>query len=218
MSAQPDVEEMRRLSAVVANYNGLRGLILVPIAVWMLIAGALHLIEGGGSLLSLPLLVLAFVATGLVARYYRRHYGQVRTREFATHLVVAVVALGVFLATHVATNVVDAVYGPGWWSVMWIPGLQMALLLSCMTWLPTLVVGNRADWKLTRHWQVLCAVVAALSLLPLGLLTGGVHPLDASGVPDPAFVWTLGACFLVGGLLDHRTLRRSLNRVSAQEA
>jgi uncharacterized membrane protein len=158
----------------------------------------------GGSLepliIGLPLLVaLGF----LVRRYYRRRFGHVQALFKPERIsVYALLPFG-FVILSMTGGVLTAQAG-------WIDGplgaggLVFALLfvlLAC------------PRWRMRAHYLVAAAAVGLASLLPLGtLLPSGVHPLSYAAT-DTLLV-TFAAVLCVGGLLDHRTLVRTLPPVT----
>lgn len=222
MNVPPTTDEIRRMSAVAANYNALQGLTTVPVSLWMLAFGATILFAPAAADWVVMSLAVMVVASALIARSYRNRFGRVRQGGYAAQAAVVVAALLSFIVSAIVLNLL------GWkagellgvkGSPIWSFGIQFALILVIAFYLAPKLRGRTADMSISRHWQVMCVLLVLISLVPVGLLTGGViHPLNATNeINMAASLWTMGACFLIGGLIDHRLLMRSLGAASAEE-
>ncbi|MFC4561064.1 hypothetical protein ACFO4E_04255 [Nocardiopsis mangrovi] len=206
MTVPPAAARMRRISSVTANFNGLQGLALVPVALWLPAFGAVLVAAPDATQWATLALIPVFGTMALITRHYHHRFGRVRTGGAAVRILVPALGLAVFVATMIPVNLLTLSGSP-----IWPQGLQAALVLATMVLLPPLLRRRTADFAISRHWQVMCALFVLAALVPVGLLTGGAHPLNASlELAQAALMWSLGACFLIGGLLDHRLLVRSL--------
>ncbi|MBB6550854.1 hypothetical protein [Nonomuraea rubra] len=146
-----------------------------------------------------PVLLLAVLLTA-VAGYYRAAFGTVvpRRDRFQAWLV-PVLLVGVLVVVTAANVTGTAGHLTG--------GLLFAVLLVLMGGPP---------WPGRVHYPISAAALMALTLAPLGVLTpSGEHPFASAGP-----LWQLlvvGALLVVNGLLDHRTLVRSLPRPAGGE-
>lgn len=209
MTAPPTADRIRRMSAVTANFNGLRGLIVVPAGVWLLVAGAAYMFAPSAQDWILVSLVPAFAAMVLITRHYRQRFGQVRNGQSALQWGVGAFAIVLFMLSGIPVNLAAG-------TPIWPYGLQAVLVMSFMVLLPPLLRGRPADLALSRHWQAMCVIVTVISLVPVGLVTGGPHPLNADYETGyGAMLLVLGVCYIVGGLLDHRLLVRTMATTSA---
>ncbi|MGH8881431.1 MAG: hypothetical protein ACRD0P_29455, partial [Stackebrandtia sp.] len=209
MTASPSADRIRQMSAVAANFNGLRGLLVVPAGIWLLAMGASYVLAPGLQDWVLASVVLAFAAMVMITRRYRDRFGQVRNGQSAVQWAVGAAAIVMFMLSGIPVNLAAG-------TPIWPYGLQAVLVMVFMVLLPPLIRGRGADLALSRHWQVMCAIVAAASLIPVGLLTGGPHPLNADYETGyGTMLMVLGVCYIVGGLLDHRLLVRTLAATSA---
>lgn len=206
MSPESETARMQRAAAVAANFNHLRGLIPLPMGVALLVVGALNL-DGKSSLLALPCLALALLAGIPITRYYERNFGRVRTDDVVATTLVVVGAVTVFVALGLA---VQYVLAQGGQIAVWLTGLQVAVTMSVMSWIPVVVRGRWRDLTLVRHWCAICALVVVIALVPVGLWTGGGHPLNSPDLAVTSLMWTFGAALVVGGALDHRLLVRTM--------
>ncbi|GAC1399908.1 MAG: hypothetical protein NVSMB65_17850 [Chloroflexota bacterium] len=190
---------------VTEHYRQLQGLRLVPFGAALLLAAPLY---GGwhatqsGVLLALWLLPLA-VGIGLstlVSAYYARTFGRVqhvRRRLWTRRQEAAlwVVLLGAIVATR--------------------PAGSPRLLLAAFT---VVVIGGlfftlrrSGGVRPRRHWAVLAGLLALVNL-PLLVLLPHAPWIDYTLLG----IWTgsLSVCLIVGGLLDHRLLMRTLTATS----
>ncbi|GAA1083763.1 hypothetical protein [Nocardiopsis metallicus] len=200
MTVPYDFERLERVRHVTAYYVDYQGLYMLVVALFAL---NLLLVRGGSLeplIIGLPLLV----ALGFLVRwYYRWRFGQVRALFDPGRISAYVLLPFGLLILSMAGGTLSAqagwTYGP-----LGIGGLVFTLLfvlLAC------------PHWRMRAHYLVAAAAVGLASLLPLGmLLPSGVHPLSYAAT-DTLLV-TLAAVLCVGGLLDHRTLVRTLPPVT----
>lgn len=200
MPASPDIDRLERIRTVTADFGGYQGLYTCLLGLFMvfmsLFQGRFEVLVGGLVLMGL----LLFAVRG----HYRRRFGQVRPR-WTTRRVLWVVLLPMglligYLVLIGVTNVLGVQGG-------WVFGVFIAVFLA--------VLGFSAP--LTRwHYLVGAALLLALIPAPLGtLVPSGIHP----------FAWeypimvplVAGVILVVNGLLDHRTLVRTLTPVSENE-
>ncbi|MBE1456679.1 hypothetical protein H4W79_000893 [Nocardiopsis terrae] len=199
MPTPPEIDRLENARAVTASYTDFKGLYLVIIG---LLLGTMAFLVRDGNLEPLILGLPVFVVLGLLVRaYYRRRFGDVRPlqtpQRIAARTFLPVLALvAFFTAIAVANNLgVNGVW----------------LFIAFMVGVFLMMVGS--PWRKRIHYLVSAAVLAVLFLAPLGMLTpSGVHPFEWE-YPNLAQV-TVAVLFVVNGLLDHRTLVRTLTPVS----
>ncbi|MFE3459792.1 hypothetical protein ACFXKD_19795 [Nocardiopsis aegyptia] len=194
MPSGPDFDRLRRLRAVTAEFRDYQGLNLVPPGLLLMSLGLLH----GRGVEPLFAAIPVAAATALSVRwYYRRRFGVVealagRPRIPAHLLLLALLCLGALFA---AALVPPGPVGTG--------GLVFAAAIALCAY---------PHWRLRVHHLVVGAVLAAASLLPLGLWTPtGEHPLGFTSMVVLTVVG--GAAVCVAGLFDHRVLVRTLPAV-----
>ncbi|PSL00020.1 hypothetical protein CLV63_102146 [Murinocardiopsis flavida] len=219
MHVSPTADQIRRMSAVAANYNGLQGLTMVPVSLWMFAYGAAVLFSPAAMLWVAAALVVVIGASVLIARAYRHRFGRVRQGGFAVHAATVITALVAFILAALVLNLIGWKAGGGQGNPIWPFGIQFALVIAIAFFLPPVLRGRTLDMSISRHWQVMCALLVLVSLVPLGLLTGGmVHPLNVTyEIGMASNFWTMGVCFLIGGLCDHRLLMNSLGAAPTGE-
>ncbi len=192
-----DVDRMRYIAT---NYDNLQGLKTAAIGLLFLGMGASDALavlfpRSVTTVVLLWAMGLAALALFLAAQtYYRRAVGNVRYR-FGSRgrdwLVLA--AIAVYLASSLATW---SWRGPVDWRQV-----VLGAVLFAISW---------PDRRYRAHYLVLAALVAGAALLPpLGVLSPASehdYPGTDAGVGD----LTLGLYFVIGGLLDHLLLVRSL--------
>lgn len=201
MATPHQVERMvhiRRSTAVHAQRQGLY------IGALGLLVGYLGFGLADGRELSIVPLLLFVVVLTAVGGYYRRHFGTVVPRRDGTRvwswLTPLLCLLGALVAMTAANVTGLASYVTG--------GLVFACLLALMSW---------GRWRECGHYLAAAALLAVLTVAPLGVLTAsGEHPLAHS---DP--IWLLvvvGVLLVVVGLIDHRALTRSLSEQATARA
>ncbi|TDD37209.1 hypothetical protein E1286_37525 [Nonomuraea terrae] len=193
-----ELDRLYRIRRSTAEYARRRGLYLAAFGLFL---GYLAF-AGVRENLVVPVLLFA-VLLAAVARYYRKNFGTVVPRRdgarFHAFWLIPVLLSGVLVVV-TAANVSGT---PGHLT----GGLIFAVLLAVMGGPP---------WPGRGHYPASAAVLMALTLAPLGVLTpSGAHPFASA---DP--LWQLlvvGALLVVNGLLDHRALVRSLPRPAGEE-
>ncbi|WP_017581880.1 hypothetical protein [Nocardiopsis valliformis] len=200
MTVPHDFDRLERVRHVTANYVDYQGFYMLVVALFAL---NLVLLRGGSLeplIIGLPLLA----ALGFLVRwYYRRRFGHVRAlfppSRISAYALLPFGLVMLSMAGGVLTAQMGWSYGP-----LGVGGLVFALLFVLLAY---------PHWRMRAHYLVAAAAVGLASLLPLGmLLPSGVHPLSYAAT-DTLLV-TLAAVLCVGGLLDHRTLARTLPPVT----
>lgn len=197
-----DIDRLARIRAVTSDFSGYQGLYTALLGLFMLWMAFAPISDSGPSLALVPVGILLFAGLFIVTRrYYRRRFGKVRAR-WTTKRALGVVLLPFglllgYVALMSVTNVLGVQGG-------WVFGVFIGVCLVAVG-----CFDPRARW----HYLVGAGVVLAFTLLPLGALTpSGVHPVEWE---YPAMVpLVAGLVFVVNGLLDHRTLVRTLTPVS----
>ncbi|WP_152436889.1 hypothetical protein [Nocardiopsis xinjiangensis] len=208
MAPPQDTARLQRLPRVTANYNGLQGLVLVPMGILLLLSGAVTLAEPRNPLFVAGL-VPAFATMGLLALYYRRRFGRVRSGESGYQSAAAAMALTVFFLLSVPVNrLIHSPDAPD--TAVWLTGVQAALTLATVSVAGPLLRRRPGDLVLSRHWQILSLALLCAALVPVGLFVEGGHPLNTVEHSWPGLAIAFGAALLIGGLSDHRLLVRSL--------
>lgn len=195
---------IRGIRTLTRSYQALQGLRKAPIGLLLLLGGVLTPVaewsQAWDRIHNLLVLVPILALYWLIDRYYRREYGYVQYSRVEvlgnTKLILkgAASVIGA-LGGIVAALWVDLFVSP----LVSVTGMFVAacLLLSC-------VLGWRETGRFGVHYAVMAVLLAATSLLPMAGL-----------VPTEGYVTTvlppvLGTILLIGGILDHMTLRRSL--------
>lgn len=202
MPTPHEIDHLERLRAVTADYSGYQGLytcLLGLFAIWL----ALAPLTGAGPLSDLFPVGLLLIAGLFFAaqRYYRRRFGKVRprwtTRRVLWYFLLPWGLVCFYLALTVTANVLGVQGG-------WVFGVYLAVCLAGIG-----CSDPRARW----HYLLGAALILTVTLLPSGaLLPSGVHPVEWE---YPVVVPLVGGLILVvNGLIDHRTLVRTLTPVS----
>lgn len=201
MSIHQEIERLSRIRRATAEHHQRRGLYVAALG---LLVGYFAFGPADGRDLSIIPLLLFVVMLAAVARHYRTHYGTVVPRRDRSRLwswlAAPLYVLGV-LVTMTAANVAGlAGYLTG--------GLLFACLLALL---------SGARWRERGHYLISAAVLAALTLAPLGVLTAsGDHPFSQR---DPILLLlAAGVLLFVVGLIDHRALARSLPAQAEERA
>ncbi|WP_017612828.1 hypothetical protein [Nocardiopsis salina] len=213
MATPPDTAQLERLSRVTANYNGLQGLVLVPMGVLLLVSGLVTIWSPHNPVFLLGV-VPTFIAMGLITRYYHRRFGRVRSGETGYQFVAAAAGLAVFFLLSVLLHILE-VLG----TTVWLGGVQVALTLATVSLVVPLLRRRLSDLTLSRHWQIMTGGLLCIALVPVGLFVEGGHPLNTVELSWPGVVIAFGLPLIVGGVLDHRLLVRSLgaSRTTVEE-
>lgn len=182
-----------RINAVTANFFFWQGLRWIPLGVALLVAAwssshSSPVPESWRSTLFIATMTVALVVSAMIGRWYGRSFGRVRGIP-GQH------------ARRTRTK----------WLVVY-PALVVALLVDMIAKPPVLVTGitfaaaieayRRSTGGGRRHYIIASIAFAALTFAPtLRLATPGVNALNL-------LVALLGVCYTIGGLLDHRELKR----------
>ncbi|PRX92424.1 hypothetical protein [Allonocardiopsis opalescens] len=199
MPANTPVSELDRTRILTTHFRDFQGLVLVP---WGALF-AIHALFRGGDLA--PLIVGAPIAVALsllARRYYRGRFGQVRQPsrpgvQLLWTLGTLVGAVAAWSALGIAHHLLGGVLSP-----FGFEGLVIAALFLVVSW---------PRWRMAPYYPAMAAVIALAALLPLGWWLGGPHPFAISLTEGANYLSaTAGAGLVVGGLLDHLVLARSL--------
>jgi hypothetical protein len=186
---------LRRVQDVTANYFLWQGLRLIPMgAVWFFVALRWSpwwpLLGSWSDGAFLALCALALLGSSAVGRYYKRTFGHVRAlpgqhaRRDAIKWILAYPAL-------LAALIVDAY-------------LQPPVLVSGVAWAVAVLAYWHSTGRGRPHYVWGSALLLLLGLAP----TAGFFPSGRASLAQ--FFGFLGILYVVGGLLDHRELRRVL--------
>lgn len=205
MTVPHDLERLERVRKVTANYRDYQGLHQLPVALF----GLILIFSRGGNLEPLFIGLLVFFGlNALVRRYYRRRFGHVQALSSPGRTAAYVLVPGSLIVLVVAAGALSASMGWGD-GPLGSAGLVFTVLFVMLAY---------PHWRMRAHYLAAAAVVGLASLLPLGMLMpSGVHPLSFAATES--LLVTFAAVLCIGGLLDHRTLVRTLPPVTetAQE-
>ena len=185
-------------------YESLRGLINMPLALLLLALASQEFFPGplweqGDLTLTLPLMVLAFLAFIPITRYYRQRYGSVQVEKPGRYFLFVMIALVTIMLT-------------GWVDGLLDRNFHFPVSLYVLTVAVWMFLGgqNRRRW----YYRVFGGVLALLSLYPGLANLLGFEPY--SGLYNGLFNLILGLGIGIVGILDHLLLTRMLRPV--QEA
>lgn len=195
-----DLEHLKRVRAVTANYSYLQGLRLVPmglVLIWLAALGADWLpgLAPGDPLPAFLSLGLAVLGVWLIGFYYMRTFGRVQIARAACRR--------------------DLVF-----CLAWTGGLVVSSLVDARLQPPVSTFGLTSAGLLVGWWWISgcfrshylfgAAVVAAISCLPLlGLLPASPFTVSSEALLNPLLgLW--GLVYIIGGLFDHWLLVRTL--------
>jgi ribose/xylose/arabinose/galactoside ABC-type transport system permease subunit len=150
----------------------------------------------GDCTLSFPTLLLTIVLYHLAGRYYERSFGRVQR---ANRRAAEVLIVGLAMTAFVAASGIDASAEPP----VSVTGLVMAGFLF--------MVHATSGSSYRRHYLLLASGMAGLSLMPLIWPELG-HNLNRM------LTGAYGLAFVVGGLLDHLVLVRTLKPAPDEQA
>lgn len=198
---QPRSPERAEVEYVTKNFSALQGLRILPaavlFAVWaaseaQLLAGPVWWTLFGASLVG------AAVATPLIGRWYAERFGSVEPRRRTSPSArMALAILGVGALALVV--VVSGAFG-------WLPEVERIAVSGAVLGAALVVVAGAQGpvGRRVHPWtHRFGAVLAVVSLLPVGMVTGGgAHPLNASG----AMPMVIATFFVVAACDSHRAL------------
>lgn len=193
-----DIDRLERIRAVTADFSGHQGLYTALLGLFMIWVAFAPLSGAGLFLVLVPVGMLLLAGLFMAAqRYYRRRFGKVRPRWTTKRVLWVVLLLFGYVVLMSVANVLGLQGG-------WAFGVFFGVCLAAVG-----CSDPRARW----HYLAGAGLVPAFSLLPLGAITpSGVHPVEWE---YPVMVpLVAGLVFVVNGLLDHRTLVRTLTPVS----
>lgn len=205
MHTPHDIDHLERIRAVTADFGGYQGLYTCLLGLFGIWVAFTPLPPVGPWTGLFPIGALLLVGLFVAAqRHYRRRFGQVRPRWTTRRVLwLVLVPMGLlfgYLVLMSVTNVLGVQGG-------WVFGVFIAICLA--------VIGcshPRTRW----HYLVGAVLLLVLALAPLGaLVPSGIHPFEWE---YPVMVpLVAGGILVVNGLLDHRTLGRTLTSVSESE-
>ena len=192
--------ERRQLEAAAANYPYLQGLWAIPLGFGTIVAGISNLQNRPSEPVVLGIIIgglaIAGVASVLIGRYYRDHYGTViPTRDRYIRQAVAIVAWIAIL--FIGANQ----------ALFWSPDGPQCIYASAFA-LATLayyaiLVGLRP------HHVIIWGAVFVAELLPIW---GGL-----GADRDPLAMIPLGLLLMLSGVLDQRLLARSFRQSGTEQ-
>ncbi len=188
-------DQLARIRYVTANFDMLQGLRSLPLGILFLlytggIAGWIPLFDPrNGSMLDAVVIALGFGLYWWIGEYYKRRFGQVErdgSRSWKCVLSVVTMLIAIYID------------GTGL--------LPVSTLSLCMgAWFLWLYV----DWKARIHYLVIGFAIAVMGLLPL-ISSAGMDPRRLQESGGALFYAALGLGVIIGGLLDHRLLAKTL--------
>ena len=193
-----EAKGLRRVRYVTINYASLQGLKMVPLGLWLWLwaageAGWWPWRNGWNPLLGLLALPPALVLRLVVGAYYARVFGRVRSTSQR-------------MGRTLFTGAMLIVVGFPW---LLISGCADAGLQPPVSVLGLTAAGLLALWcstgRLHRQYLVAAALIAVVSLLPL------LRIISRDRLFGGVLCATFGTVLVVGGVLDHLRLARSLN-------
>ena len=191
-------DELERIRSVTANYFFWQGLRWVPLGLVIMAFGLRHtpwwpLAGPWEDLFLLALVALVMAACPLIGRYYWRTFGQVRD-DAEAHRHCEATKWFLVYPLMISSLVVDMVFKP-------------ALLVTGPVWAAGILAYWRSTGRGRPHYLVASLCMLALSAVQWsGLVEPGRRMFSVFGL-------TLGAVYIVCGLLDHRELCRVLRPV-----
>lgn len=196
MSTPHDIDRLKRVRAVTGHYSDFQGLYMCLMGLFLVL---MSFARPGSDLLLVGVLVTV-VLLFAVRRYYRRRFGEVRPRQTPQRVLARVFVPLLLLASCLVAVTVANAHGV---TGTWLFAVFAALALT---------LGGGPNWRLRLHYPISAAVLLLLLVLPLdALLPSGEHPFDWE---RPVMVTLVaGALLMVNGLLNHRTLVRTLTPV-----
>ncbi|MGF1473544.1 MAG: hypothetical protein ACFB50_17625 [Rubrobacteraceae bacterium] len=202
-SAREEVRDLERVRYVTENYERLQGLRNVPLGLIAFVTGASMLLPSSSTYFGYVVgevffyaLILMLIATVLLyfvaGNYYERRFGWVQTFSMKRKQVVAVAtAIGVLLGV----GSVNLVFQPPIHMIWVVWGLSAAAIY----W---------PERRFRMHYVAIGVLVVGASFLPLFGITSVSLAYETGGLL--AF---LGVFYLVGGILDHLLLVRTMKHL-----
>jgi hypothetical protein len=189
-----DLDEVR---AITANYFFWQGLRWIPLGIGLMVVAANllapRLFGSMGLLASLVILAAAlWMSTTALGGYYRRHFGRVRA-DPRLHARRDSIKWMVVYPAMLVSMTIDM-------------KLSLPVLISGFVWGASVEAYRRSTGGGRLHYVVAAVACAAFGLLPLG----GAVPAGRDGMS--VLVGLFGFIYVVGGILDHRSLVRALGR------
>lgn len=195
MTTQSDIRFITRY------YESLRGLINLPIALFLLMMASQEFFPGplweqGDLTLSLPLMILMFLAFIPITRYYRRRYGSVQVEKPGRYFLYVIIAL----ATIMLMGRIDGLL---------MQNFRFPVSLYVLTVAVWMFLGgkNHRRW----YYRAFGVILALLSLYPGLAHLLGFEPY--SSFYNGLFNLILGLGIGIVGILDHLLLTRMLRPV-----
>ncbi len=194
---------LERINAITANFFFWQGLRWVPMGMALMVVAWSHgpsspVPKSWESPLFIATMAVALTVSAVVGRWYARSFGRVRgipgqhARRTRTKWLIVYPALLVAL-------MVDGFAKP-------------SVLVSGMAFAAAIEAYRRSTGGGRYHYIIASIAFAALTFAPmLGLATPGAGALNL-------LIAVLGACYTIGGLLDHRELKRMFSDVDDTDA
>jgi hypothetical protein len=182
-----------RINAVTANFFFWQGLRWVPLGIALLVVAWSHapsspVPKSWESPLFVATMTMALAVSAVVGRWYARSFGRVRgipgqhARRTRTKWLIVYPAL-------LVAAVIDGFAKP-------------SVLVSGIAFAAAIEAYRRSTGGGRHHYIIASVAFAALTFAPtLGLVTPGASAINL-------LIALLGACYTIGGLLDHRELKR----------
>lgn len=202
--------DLKDIRDITANFHYMKGLMMVPLGICNLLIAVLSLgwVPQPWLLSSLLCALLAaFFLLSATDQYYKKIFGsvQVKARVYMQEAILATVSIvALLIAMFINT-------------VLWLPVNVCGLVLAAI-----LLIGFWRGRRYGKHYIVMAAIIAALSLLPpLGAMIKYLYAtlqwpiilLSIQGNLQWFFInGIVGIIMIIGGLLDHRELVRSMTR------
>jgi hypothetical protein len=187
-----EVQDLKRVQFVTANYASLQGLKMAPLGLWLCLGAARSF--GWVPWYTLIASLLALCVAGglwlLIGHRYDHDFGRVRPTPQKAHQVLRTGIL-VVLVSFPWLLILSFVDGALQLPVSTV-GLAVAALLFLWLW--------QSARRLQKHYLVVAALIAIVSLLPLlGITSTGRLFRGVLGA-------TFGTSLIATGVLDHRQL------------
>jgi hypothetical protein len=195
------MDTLEKTRFLVQYYGSLQGLLVMPAGLLLLFTSVAQqlgwLRQGDMSWALIGALIVCLVCLG-IWRYYARRFGRITagTRN-AMKALFGLVSV-VFLVAFLWALSIDLKRPDGW-----SPSLGLVVLGAWFLVIPLFSQGQR------RHYYVIGACTAIIALLPLA----GIPRVQLLGTRGNWALAMMGAGLTIGGIFDHRLLRRLLSEV-----